>query len=209
MRYVPTVRKARAGDVSDAYGFNEAYKGVPPWEIGRPQGEFVRLEEAGRIGRSVLDVGCGTGELAIHLANTGHEVLGVDAAPLAIERAKAKAAERGSGAEFLVWDALDLAGLGRTFDTAVDSGVFHTFDDDQRARYASSLHAALKAGGVYHMMCFSEHEPGSWGPRRVTQAEIRATFDDGWRVEEIVEAAFETNLETERVRAWRATIARG
>jgi len=58
--------------------FEKAYHGTPPWDIGRPQREFVRLEEAGKISGDVLDVGCGTGENALFLAGCGHAVWGVD-----------------------------------------------------------------------------------------------------------------------------------
>jgi 2-polyprenyl-3-methyl-5-hydroxy-6-metoxy-1,4-benzoquinol methylase len=77
-------------------------RGAPPWDIGRPQASLVRLAEAGEIAGSVLDVGCGTGENALYLATRGHEVLGVDAAPVAIERATTKARDRGIEAEFIV-----------------------------------------------------------------------------------------------------------
>ena len=83
-------------------------------DIGRPQAYLVRLAEAGEIAGSVLDVGCGTGENALYLATRGHHVLGVDAAPLAIERATAKARDRGIEAEFIVWYALRVGELGRT-----------------------------------------------------------------------------------------------
>ena len=52
----------------DEPGFNPAYRGTPPWDIGRPQPDFVRLEEAGEIRGSVLDVGCGSGENVLYLA---------------------------------------------------------------------------------------------------------------------------------------------
>jgi len=62
--------------------FNSAYKGIPPWDIGRPQKEIIRLAEDGEINGTVLDAGCGTGENALYLANLGFEVWGVDAADL-------------------------------------------------------------------------------------------------------------------------------
>ena len=52
-------------------GFDDAYDGTPPWDIGRPQREVVRLAEAGEITGDVLDVGCGTGENSLWLAEQG------------------------------------------------------------------------------------------------------------------------------------------
>jgi cyclopropane fatty-acyl-phospholipid synthase-like methyltransferase len=187
--------------------FDDAYRGTPPWDISRPQRAIVVLEDRGEIAGSVIDVGCGTGENALFLAERGHDVLGVDGSPRAIAKARAKADERGSAGEFLVFDALDLASLGRAFDTAVDCGLFHTFTDEERPRFAQSMQAALEPGGRYFLLCFSEHEPGSFGPRRVTQEEIRVTFGEGWRVDAIDEAAFETHFD-HPIRAWLAKLTR-
>ena len=181
-----------------------------PWDIGRPQPVFVNLADAGEITSPVLDSGCGSGEHALMLAQRGMQVLGIDVAPTAIRRARVKAIERGLDAEFVVGDVLELARLGRTFATVIDSGVFHTFDDRDRPRYVTSLAAATRPGGVLHLCCFSEHTPGSWGPRRVTQAELRAAFADGWQVERITAAQFEVlpGIAAEAPRAWLARIVR-
>ena len=188
--------------------FESAYEGTPPWDIGRPQPEFVRLEAAGEIRGSVLDVGCGTGENALHMAAKGHDVWGIDGAPTAIKKAKAKAKERALKVNFVGHDALRLESLGRTFDTVIDSGLFHVFDDADRKTFARSLESALAAGGRYFMMCFSEREPGDWGPRRVTQAEIRETFTKGWEIESITAAKFEAIVEGGGAEAWLSRIAR-
>jgi 2-polyprenyl-3-methyl-5-hydroxy-6-metoxy-1,4-benzoquinol methylase len=100
--------------------FSSVYRGAPPWDIGRPQKEFVRLEGAGEIVGSVLDVGCGTGENALFLAVKGHVAWGVDFTPIAIEKARYKATERNLNVTFLTQNALELHTLGRTFDTVVD-----------------------------------------------------------------------------------------
>ncbi len=188
--------------------FKAAYNGTPPWDIGRPQREFVRLAEAGEIVGSVLDVGCGTGENSLYLAGLGHDVVGVDGAPLAIEKAKAKAEERGVDVVFLVEDALELRGLQRRFDTVIDCGLFHTFGDRERAAFARSLASAIRPGGRYFMLCFSDREPPGFGPRRVSQREIRATFRHGWRVEWIRDARFETAEGREGARGWLSRIDR-
>jgi SAM-dependent methyltransferase len=195
--------------VRDLAFFTDRYAGgAPPWDIGRPQSEFVRLAAEGAIRGSVLDAGCGTGENALHLARLGFEVWGIDGAPLAIDRARARARERAIEATFMVGDARALAGLGRTFDSAIDSGLFHVFPDDDRARYVHGLATVVKPGGRFFMLCFSEHEPGTEGPRRVTRDEIRAAFSAGWRVDSISAARFETNREAGDARAWLAAITR-
>ena len=190
-------------------GFEWAYRsGEPPWDIGRPQPAIVRLAEEGAINGSVLDVGCGTGENALYLASRGLDVVGVDAAPTAIERAGAKATERGVRVEFLVADALALEGLGRTFDVAIDCGLFHTFSDAERIRFERSLHATLRPGARYFLLCFNEHQPGDMGPRRVTEHEIRETFARRWTVDSIVEERFAARWSDGGASAWLASLTR-
>ncbi len=169
----------------------------------------MTLEEEGRIGTTVLDVGCGTGENALYLAQQGHETWGVDASPRAIEKAKAKSARRGIPATFLVGDALKLDRLGRTFETAIDSGLFHTFSDPERVRFLESLSRVLPRGGSYFMLAFCEQEPADWGgPRRVTQEEIRATFREGWTVGSIQPAKFDSNIHPRGGLAWLSSVTR-
>jgi cyclopropane fatty-acyl-phospholipid synthase-like methyltransferase len=128
----------------------------PPWDIGRPQPAFLRLADAGLLAGRVLDAGCGTGEHALLAAARGADAVGVDVSPTAIERARAKAAERGLSARFEVADALDLGRLGITFDTVIDSGLFHVFGDEERPRYVASMASVLRPGGVCFLMCFSD-----------------------------------------------------
>jgi SAM-dependent methyltransferase len=189
-----------------ANSFESAYQGTPPWDIGRPQPAIVRLAETGRITGSVLDVGCGTGENVLYLAEHGYAAAGVDGAPTAIKKARAKAKRRGLSASFEVGDALNLPTPERQFDTVIDSGLFHVFSDDERPRFRESLGRVVRSGGTYFLMCFSDQQPGDWGPRRVTQAEIRAVFGGGWRVNSIEPSAFDTTFGD--AQAWLATISR-
>src|SRR5512136_3030538 len=102
--------------------FDSAYRGTPPWDIGRPQKEFIDLVRRGEIRGSVLDIGCGSGDNALFFAQEGLESWGIDSSPLAIQKAQEKCAQRGLTVHFQVLNALELARLNRTFDTATDSG---------------------------------------------------------------------------------------
>jgi cyclopropane fatty-acyl-phospholipid synthase-like methyltransferase len=182
----------------------------PPWDIGRPQPVFVRLADGGLLSGRVLDAGCGSGEHALLAAARGADAVGVDISPRAIEQARRKAGERGLTARFEVADALSLGELGLTVDTVIDSGLFHVFDDADRARYVTSLASVLPPGGTCYLMCFSDRQPGTMGPRRVRQEELRTAFSDGWAVTAIVAEAFEVNpgLGTPTAQAWLAIIRR-
>jgi SAM-dependent methyltransferase len=182
--------------------------GRPPWDIGRPQPAFRELADRGRLVGRVLDVGCGTGEHALMAAAIGLDATGVDTADTAVTIARRKAHERGLSARFMTWDALELADLGESFDTVVDCGLFHVFDDRDRPTFVDALRASMPVGATYYMLCFSDLEPGDWGPRRIRQDEIRAGFDDGWSVEEIEPATLEITVEPGSVHAWLASILR-
>jgi SAM-dependent methyltransferase len=186
----------------------------------------------------LLDVGCGTGEHTLLAASYGATALGVDVSPSAIEQARGKAAARGipaaaggqigpaaaggqigpaaaggqiGTARFEVADAVRLGNLGLSFDTIIDSGLFHVFDDDSRARYVTSLASVLRPGGRLYLMCFSDRQPGMFGPRRVSQDELRAAFGDGWTIDAIVAETFAVNRATfgaASAQAWLATVSR-
>jgi SAM-dependent methyltransferase len=193
-------------------GWDAAYASSTPapWDIGRPQPAFVRLADSGLLGGRVLDAGCGTGEHALLAAAHGADAAGVDISPLAIAQAREKAAERGLAVRFEVADALNLGQLRITCDTVIDSGLFHVFDDQERLKYIISLASVLKSGGTCYLMCFSDRQPGDFGPRRVRRDELTTAFGDGWTVTDIAAGTFEINpgFGTTTALAWLATIRR-
>jgi SAM-dependent methyltransferase len=200
-------------DVPRRSDFETAYAGQAPWDIGRPQKAFV--EAADRVTGSVLDAGCGTGENALFFAGRGHPVTGIDFLPEPIRRAKEKAAERGLEATFLVQDALTLADWPQQFDSVLDSGLFHVFADGDRRRYVEGLAAVLRPGGRLLLLCFSDAEPGTQGPRRVRRQELDDAFAAGWVVESVEPSRYEVipnlkdlNFSEGGPRAWFAVVRR-
>lgn len=88
-------------------------------------------------------------------------------------------------------DALALKQLPEVFGSTIDRGLFHVFSDDDRRRYVEGLATVVKSGGRLFLLCFSDQEPGTQGPRRVSEKEIRDAFAEGWDVESIEPTRFE------------------
>jgi cyclopropane fatty-acyl-phospholipid synthase-like methyltransferase len=192
---------------SPADGWDASYQTTPPWDIGRPQPALMAVASSGGLRGRVLDVGCGTGEHVLMAASLGLDATGVDIAPTAIRLAEQKAASRGvAAARFVVGDILSpatRAALGGPYDTITDSGVFHTFSDEDRPAFVAAVRSLLSPGGRYAMLVFSDAEPGTWGPRRISQAEIRTALADGWRIESIEPVTMEVvALPQHEVRCW-------
>jgi SAM-dependent methyltransferase len=185
------------------------HDGPAPWDVGHPQPAVVRVASGGGFAGAVLDAGCGTGENTLHLASLGLPVLGVDVAETALAMAREKAAERGIEAEFAAADALQLGRLGRTFDTVLDVGLFHSFDGEERAGYVASLASVTGHGGTLYVLCFSDEGPDT-GPHPVSRDELRAAFGPGtgWTVAAIEPDRVETNFHDDGAPAWLATLRR-
>jgi cyclopropane fatty-acyl-phospholipid synthase-like methyltransferase len=112
-------------------------------------------------------------------------VTGIDFLDQPINRAMRKAAERGVPAAFLVIDALALKDLPEVFDSVIDSGLLHVFSDEDRQRYVEGLASVLRPGGRLFLLCFSDEEPGTQGPRRVSKKELHDAFAEGWSIESV------------------------
>jgi len=176
-------------DIPDKSTFQSLYSGQAPWDIGRPQKAFLDVAE--RIAGSVLDAGCGTGDNALYFAKRGCRVTGIDFLEDPIQRAKQKAAERGLTATFLVKDALTLKDWSEQFDTVIDCGLFHVFNNDDRRRYVEGLATVLKSSGRLFLLGFSDEEPGTQGPRRVSKKELCNAFAEGWIIESFEPSRYE------------------
>jgi SAM-dependent methyltransferase len=180
--------------------FTAVYAEQAPWDIGAPQPALMDLVHTFPPASPILDVGCGSGDLAIALAREGHEVLGVDFVPAAIEQAQARAGALALGPtarlSFRVADALRPSRMGRRFGAVVDSGFFHLFEADEGDRFVDDLALTLAPGGRYYLLAFAVAFPIPHGPRAVTQQEVRKRFTParGWEVRACHAAEFLSRL---------------
>jgi ubiquinone/menaquinone biosynthesis C-methylase UbiE len=176
--------------------FNWVYSDAPPWDVGGPQPALSALFDEYPPMSPVLDVGCGSGDLAIALAQRGLQVLGVDFVEAAIAQAREKVAalppEVANLLEFQVADALQPSLLQRSFGAVVDSGFLHLFEPEQRDHFVDDLASTLLPGGRYYLLAFAVDFGIPNVPHQVTEEELRARFtsEKGWQILDIRPAEF-------------------
>lgn len=180
--------------------FDTVYRDVPPWDVGGAQPALDALFAECAPEGPILDVGCGSGDLALALARAGHRVVGVDFVEAAVELARAKAAalpaETASLIEFRVADALRPSQMSGPFRSVVDSGFLHLFDADERDHFARELAATLPEGGRYYLLAFAVTFPIPNAPAAVTEDEVRSRFSRaaGWDVRVCRPAEFHSRV---------------
>ncbi|GAB2848161.1 hypothetical protein GCM10027176_59530 [Actinoallomurus bryophytorum] len=202
----PTQHERMSGKPWDA----SYHDGPAPWEIGGPQPAIARLVYEGVFAGTVLDAGCGSGDNTLHVASLGLPVLGFDVAETALAAARKKAEDRGIEVTFAAADAFQLSRLERRFDTVLDCGLFHSFEGDERSRYAVSLASVTEHGGTLYVLCFSDDGPDT-GPHPISRDDLRAAFNpgSGWNVAAIEPDRVRTRYHDENgAPAWLATIKR-
>jgi SAM-dependent methyltransferase len=178
---------SRFGDDPKAF-FADVYGGSAPWDIGGPQPGLLALIDEFPPAEPILDLGCGSGDLAIALAARGHRVIGVDFVESAIaqaaDRARSLDADAQRRVRFEVADALRPSALGQAIGAVVDSGFMHLFNTDVRDQFAGELASALQPGGRYYVLAFAVTFPIENGPLEMTAAELEARFtaERGWRI---------------------------
>ncbi len=182
---------------SAAERFERLYQEHPPWEIDSPQPAIIELFKSGQITGRVLDAGCGTGHNAIWLARQGLDVVAFDFIVQPITIARQRAASEQVHVDWRILDALKLETLDERFDTIIDSGLFHVFPDDIRTTYVAGLKNVLAPGGRVHIICFSDKQPGSDGPLRMSEHMLRKDFSAPWHIEGLTETRYSCLLQSD------------
>ncbi len=184
-----------------------------PWDTGVPEPLLIQAVESGVLptGRA-LDVGCGTGTNAIWLAHHGYDVYGVDVAPRAIEKARAKLPP-GLRCRFDALDFLATLPEGGPFDLVFDRGCFHVFDEaTERAKFAGQVAAVLAHGGVWLSLIGStEGPPRDAGPPRRSLRDVTNAIEPHLEILSVRSADFRDAPEPAKawicLSRWRATPA--
>ncbi|MGH8224560.1 MAG: class I SAM-dependent methyltransferase [Gammaproteobacteria bacterium] len=175
--------------------WNDSYAaGDMPWDTGEPDDNLVEFVRSGAVapGRA-LEVGCGTGTDVLWLARQGFVALGIDIAPLAVEQARAKAAEAKLDCRFESLDLLSDDVSGGPFDFVFDRGCFHVFDEaDERARFAERVAAILAPNGRWLSLIGSTEGPArDWGPPRRTARDVVGAIEPALEILELRAVEFQ------------------
>lgn len=168
--------------------FSDVYREAAPWDVGVAQPAMAALLDEYPPEGPVLDAGCGSGDLALHVAARGLDTLAVDFVEEAIAQAEGKRRAAPPHLRdrltFRVADALHPSTLGQSFGAVVDSGFYHLFEPDRCRDYVRELATVIRPGGRCYLHEFAIGFPGPNLPREVTEAELREVFapPSKWRV---------------------------
>lgn len=129
---------------------------------------------------SVLDVGCGTGDCAIYLAQHGWKVTGVDYVEKPLEKARAKARAAGASVNFARADVTQLSqeGIGTGFDLIVDNGCIHNMSGADREAYVREVSSVAAPDARLYIVAFPPG--GRFGVPGIDHAEMERRFAPGW-----------------------------
>ncbi|MEB4210057.1 class I SAM-dependent methyltransferase [Mycobacterium sp. 94-17] len=159
--------------------------GFTPWE-GHALGQGLRdlvegtPDTAPLPTGSALDVGCGTGDSSIYLAQRGWHVTGVDYVAKPLAKARAKAGAAGVSVDFVHADVTQLSqsGIGTGFELIVDNGCLHNMSGDDREAYVREVSALAAPGARLLIVAFPPG--GRFGVPGIDHAEMERRFAQNW-----------------------------
>lgn len=188
---------------SSAHWDQRYLSGDAPWNSGIVSRELVRVLSEERISPCrAVELGCGTGTNAVHLAQQGFDVLGTDCSAVAIEHARTLADEAGIAVQLAVADLCRLSDLrtalgesAATFQRGCsfmfDRGCYHCARRVNLAGFLETVEWLAAPNARLLLLCGNANEPAQQGPPKVTEAEIRSEWQHLFEINWIREFHFE------------------
>lgn len=174
--------------------WDERYKSKDtPWDSGQPSQEILRvLQEWSIAPCACLELGCGTGTNAIHLASLGYSLTATDVSSLAIEQAKKKAEQAGASVEFIEADLLANPHFGGPFPFVFDRGVYHILRKANLEAMRKILLRHTAPGSIYLTLAGNANDtaPDDRGPPRVTAIELVTELEPHFELVQLREFRF-------------------
>jgi ubiquinone/menaquinone biosynthesis C-methylase UbiE len=152
------------------------------WLLGVPRIHRRLVELAGvEQGHRVLEIGCGTGNLALRSQrmHPDAEVVGIDPDPLALARARRKAERAGLTVRFDQGKAGELPYPDESMDRVLSSFMFHHLDETEKRRALAEIRRVLRPGGQLHLVDVAGHHHGRFGHRMQRNEHLRDNAGEG------------------------------
>jgi SAM-dependent methyltransferase len=186
--------------------YRERYKaGDTPWDAGRPDFNLIEVVTQKPVPSCrALDVGCGTGDNSIWLAQHDFLVVGADVSGIALEKAREKASKASVACEFVLADFLKNTVEGAPFGFVFDRGCFHSFSSKSaRSRFAQNVAAHLADGGLWlALVGNADEQRQGMGPPQLTAKEIVSAVEPCFEVLSLTASHFGSD-NPNPPRAWR------
>lgn len=177
--------------------------GDAPWNSGIVSRELMRVLDEERVAPCrAVELGCGTGTNAVHLARLGFELLAADCSAVAIEQARARAHEERVTMQFVSADLCRLPDLLETLNCGrnsfegqssflFDRGCYHCARRVDLPGYLETVDWLAAPGARFLLLCGNANEQAQHGPPKVSEAEIRADWSRSFEINWIREFRFE------------------
>jgi len=186
--------------------YKERYKsGDTPWDVGQPDFNLIEVVTKKPIlSCKVLDIGCGTGDNSIWLAQNRFQVIGTDTSDIALKKAKEKASKANVECDFVLVDFLKNKIEGAPFGFAFDRGCFHSFSSvNDRGRFAQNVAAHLEEAGLWLTIVGNADEDRQGpGPPQLTAGDIVLAAEPYFEVLSLISSYFGSNRPNPP-KAWR------
>jgi methyl halide transferase len=185
--------------------FLQAYReGSAPWDIGKPDFNLIQtVTTTPIVPCKALDIGCGTGDNAIWLAQQKFDVIGIDFSDIAIEKAREKATKANLMCTFTLLNILKSHVDGAPFGFVFDRGCFHTMDStSERKTFAKHVSRHLEENGLWlSLIGNADDQHAAEGPPKLSAREIAGAVESYFEILSLVSSHFEAHLPAPP-RAW-------